>query len=111
MEILLGALAAWGLIMLVWVLGGLLLLPMGRGIRLTVVMHGTGEMPLMERCMQGLIWLRNSGLLWWNILILDEAMNQEAQDRAKRLAQDHSQVLVMNLEELKEWMETKHDAK
>lgn len=110
MEIILGALAAWGLIMLVWTLAGVLLLPLSREIRLTVVVHGTGDAPWLERCLEGLIWLRDSGLVRWNILILDEALTGDAQDRADRLAQDHSRVLVMDLAQLKEWMEAKHDA-
>lgn len=110
MEILVGALAAWGLIMLVWTIIGLLLLPLGRDMPLTVVLHGCGDVPWMERYLRGLLWLRDSGILWWTILILDEGLSREAQDRAGRMAQDQGHVLVMNLEELKEWMEAKHDA-
>lgn len=109
MEIVVGALAAWGLIMLIWTLAGVFLLPLNRRIPLTVVLHCRGESPWMERCLQGVLWLRNSGMLWWTVLILDEGLSGEGQDRAKRLAQEQSQVLVMDLEDLKEWMEAKHD--
>ena len=109
MEILVGALAAWRLIMLVWTIVGLVLLPLSRDMPITVVLHGSGDAPWMERCLQGVLWLRDTGLLWWTVLILDEGLSYEGQDRAKRLAQDKNQILVMNLEELKEWMEAKHD--
>lgn len=109
MEILVGALAAWGLIMLVWTIVGVVLLPLGRDMPMTVVLHCSGEASWLERCLQGVMWLRDSGLLWWNVLILDEGLDGEAQDRAQRLAREKSQVLVMNLEELKEWMEAKYD--
>lgn len=109
MEIILGALAAWGLLMLIWTLAGVLLLPLRREIPLTVVVHGDGEALWMERCLHGLVWLRDSGLLWWNILILDQTLSREAQDRARRLARDHSEVRVMDLKELREWLEAKHD--
>lgn len=108
MEIFVGALAAWGLIMLIWTLVGLLLLPLSRKIPLTVVLHCQGKAPWMERCLQGVLWLRNTGVLWWTVLILDEGLSGEGQDRARRLAQEQSQVLVMDLEDLKDWMEAKH---
>lgn len=111
MEILVGALAAWGLLMLIWTAAGVLLLPLGRrrDSALTVVLRCSGDAAWMERQIRGLLWLRDSGILWWNILILDMDMNDEARDRAVRLVREQSQIHLMNLDELKEWMEAKHD--
>lgn len=111
MEILVGALAAWGLLMLIWTVAGILLLPLGRqqDSSLTVVLRCRGEAVWLERQLRGLMWLRDSGFLWWNILILNVDMSQDALDRASRLATSQSQVRLMNLDELKEWMEAKHE--
>lgn len=111
MEILVGALAAWGLLMLIWTAAGLLLLPLGRrqDSALTVVLRCSGDAAWMERQIRGLLWLRDSGILWWNILILNIDMSEEAKDRAGRLVTQESQICLMDLDELKEWMETKHD--
>lgn len=111
MEILVGALAAWGLLMLIWTVAGFLLLPLGRtrDSSLTVVLRCRGDALWLERQLRGLMWLRDSGILWWNILILNVDMSQEALDRAGRLVRGQSQVRLMDLEELKEWMEAKHE--
>lgn len=111
MEILIGALAAWGLLMLIWTVAGILLLPLGRNrdSSLTVVLRCKGEALWLERQLRGLMWLRDSGVLWWNILILNVDMSQDALDRAARLTQSQSQVRLMDLSELKEWMEAKHE--
>lgn len=111
MEILVGALAAWGLIMLIWTLAGALLLPLGRrsDSEMTVVLRCSGEAVWMERQIRGLLWLRDSGLLWWDILVLDLDMNEEAVDRARRLELTHKQVRLMGLDDLKEWMEARNE--
>lgn len=111
MEILLGALAAWGLLMLVWTVAGILLLPLGRNpdSTLTVVIRCIGEARWLERQLRGILWLRDSGILWWNVVILNMGMSQDALDRAVRLTENQGQVWLVEGCELKEWMEAKHD--
>lgn len=111
MEILLGALAAWGLLMLIWTVAGILLLPLGRNpdSTLTVVIRCKGEARWLERQLRGLLWLRDSGILWWNVVILNMGMSQDALDRAARLTENQGQVRLVESCELKEWMEAKHD--
>ena len=103
MEIFVGALAAWGLLMLVWTVMGLLVLPLGRreDSDLTVVLRCSGEATWLERQVRGLTWLRDSGVLWWNIMILNAGLSAEAKDRALRLAQEHSGIEYQ--EQQKEW--------
>lgn len=110
MEIIVGVLAAWGLLMLVWTLAGVLLLPLNRNpdTALTVVLQGRGDARWLERQLRGLVWLRDSGLLWWDILILDLGLEQDALLSAQRLAERLDNVVLMNLDEVKEWME-QHD--
>ena len=110
MEIVVGALAAWGLLMLIWTLAGVLLLPVSRNsdTAMTVVLCCRGDARGLERQLRGLVWLRDSGLLWWDILILDLGMDQDAKANAERLADNKDNVVFMNMDEVKEWME-QHD--
>lgn len=110
MEIMIGALAAWGLLMLVWTLAGVLLLPLSRNrdSAMTVVLRCRGDARWLERQLRGLIWLRDSGFLWWDILVLDMDMETDAKERAMQLAQKQDHVVLMNMDEVKEWME-RHD--
>ena len=64
MELLVGMLAAWGLITLIWTLAGAILLPIRRreNLRLTVVFRGKAEQTQLEHWIRGLIWLRESGI-------------------------------------------------
>ena len=66
MEIVVGALAAWGLLMLIWTLAGVLLLPVSRNsdTAMTVMLRCRGNARWLERQLRGLVWLRDSGLLW-----------------------------------------------
>lgn len=110
MEIVIGTLAAWGLLMLVWTLAGVLLLPLSRNrdSAMTVVLRCRGDARWLERQVRGLIWLRDSGFLWWDILILDLNMESDAKERATQLVQKQDHVVLMNLDEVKEWMK-QHD--
>lgn len=110
MEIVIGALAAWGLLMLIWTLAGVLLLPLSRNkdSAITVVLRCRGDARWMERQLRGLVWLRDSGLIWWDILVLDLDMEADARQRAAQLAQKQDHVVIMNLDEVKEWIK-QHD--
>ena len=70
--------------------------------------QGQGDARWLERQLRGLVWLRDSGLLWWDILILDLGLEQDALLSAQRLAERLDNVVLMNLDEVKEWME-QHD--
>lgn len=110
MEILVGALAAWGLLMLIWTIAGILLLPLGRqrDSALTVVLRCSGEAAWLERQVRGLLWLRDTGILWWNLLILDVDMSEDARQRACHLARQDSQIHLVDSDGLREWMGAKH---
>lgn len=107
MELVVGILAAWGLLMLVWTLMGALLLPLGRrkDIRLTVLIRGKDQAPLLEQYLKGVLWLRNMGMIWWDILILDDHLDQEAVERAAELAEKEQYVSVVSTQTLTDWVE------
>jgi hypothetical protein len=106
MEIIVGALAAWGLIMLLWTLFGALFLPLQKRekLRLTVVIRAQKDAPELERYVRGLKWLRDLGLVWWDILILEEPLNPGARDTARRISEKEQSVDLVTGSELKDWL-------
>lgn len=107
MDILVGALAAWGGLMLVWTLIGVALLPLSRrkDIHLTVVLRGRGDAPRMEQYVKGILWLRDMGFLWWDVAILADELDPEAKSRALHLTEKEAHSAVILADELIDWME------
>lgn len=106
MEIIVGALAAWGLIMLLWTLAGVMLLPLRRRkqLKLTVLVRGSGEVPELERYIHGLAWLRDIGIVWWDILILEDGLGLESRDTVQRLSDKAQNIDLVSGQELKDWL-------
>lgn len=109
MEIIVGVLAAWGAIMLAWTLAGVLLLPLGNRLPMAVVVACRGESPWLEPYVRGLVWLRETGLIQWDILLLDSGLGPEARTVAQSLSRRYCQVQLISPAEFKEWMEQKDD--
>lgn len=107
MELLIGILAAWGAVMLVWTILGLLLLPLTRrkDLRITAILRGSGDAGHLEQYIKGLLWLRNMGLVWWDIAILSDDLTDEARDEALRLTETQTNSAVISTAELLDWME------
>lgn len=107
MDIVVGVLAAWGIIMLFWTLLGVLLLPLRRrdDTMMTVVLRGSTRSRYMERYLRGLLWLRNSGLLWWDILVVPDGLPMDTLERLDMMMYKESHVDMVSLCELKDWME------
>ena len=110
MNVVVGILAAWGFIMLLWTLFGLLLLPLRRrdDTRMTVVLQGACYGRHMEHYLRGLQWVRNSGSLWWDILVVKDGLSMPTLENLSSLAARESHVYLLSLEELKDWMEENH---
>lgn len=107
MEIVVGILAAWGLIMLLWTLAGAVLLPLGRhkDMKLTALVRGRREAPELERYVKGLLWLRDMGIVWWDVVILADHLDEEARERADGLTENERDVSVLSSDMLRDWME------
>ncbi len=107
MELVVGILAAWGLIVLVWTLAGLILLPLRRrdDVGLTVLIRGKGQASGLEHYLRGLLWMRDFGLAWWNILVLEDELDRDALDRARVLTEKEKHVAVIPQNMLTDWME------
>lgn len=107
MDMLVGILAAWGLVMLLWTVAGLFLLPLSRreDLRMTVLVRGRNHPRCMERYLRGLVWLRNMGLLWWDVLVLEDGLTREEVDWLRCLMEKEPCVSFIRSEKLRNWME------
>ncbi len=107
MELLVGMLAAWGLITLIWTLAGAVLLPLRRrdDLRLTVVFRGKAGLTQTERWLRGLIWLRESGLIWWNILVLTDELEEESLRYVHELERQ-GHITEITKEQWKDWVDS-----
>ncbi len=82
-QVLFSALAAAGLVLVVWCLAGRLLLP-ARGV--LVCCRVRGDAPELEQTMRSLSWLVESGLLRATLRIVDCGLTPEARARAEVLS-------------------------
>lgn len=91
--LVLGLLAALGLLGLCWLLLGRLLLPIP--LALTVSLTGYGDGVGLEQGVKALHWLRRTGLWRGEILILDGGMSPQGLAVARRLVEDcHAQLHI-----------------
>lgn len=107
MEFIIGILAAWGLIMLLWTLAGAMFLPLSRSadMRLTLLLQGKGDAHRLEHCLKGVLWLRDMGLIWWDVVILEDQLSEEARQQAEKLAENEQHVAILSMDTLRDWME------
>lgn len=107
MELIVGALAAWGLIMLLWTLAGLIALPLKPrdDIELYVFVRGKGAVPALPRYIKALLWLRNLGLLWWHVAVVTDELDKETLMGVDYLLKGTGDTSLVSIENLKDWME------
>lgn len=110
MELLVGILAAWGVIMLLWTLLGAVLLPLSRrdDTSLTVLLRSSGNHQWMIRYLRGLLWLRNAGLIWWDIAVVAEEEDDTLREYMEVIMAKNSHVELIGSSDLKEWMEANY---
>lgn len=93
---------------LLWRLSGALLTPVrpGDDTMLTVVVTAKDTAPELEAMLRGMVWLRDSGTIQTDILILDHGLEPDAAALAERLTRRHSYIRLCTSEELCQWMQT-----
>lgn len=76
------------LILFVWLLRGMLLMPLvqGKHTKITVVVRVRGAEPCLEQTLAGLQWLSANGTLPGNVVIVDDGMDEETCAVAQRLS-------------------------
>lgn len=87
-------LVAGAVILFIWLLRGLLLMPLkiGKHTKMTTVLHVTGHEPALEQTVKGLCWLRANGSLPGSVVILDDGMDTETAAVARKLAETQAGV-------------------
>lgn len=107
-QITLCVLLILGFAWLLWMLGCALLTPVrsGRDTRITLVVQARGDAPELENLLRGIRWLRESGTLMADVLLVDCGLTEEATALAERLARQCEDLKLCNTEEICQWMQT-----
>ena len=82
-QITLCVLLILGFAWLLWMLGCALLTPVrsGRDTRITLVVQARGDAPELEQLLRGIRWLRESGTLMADVLLVDCGLTDDASAR------------------------------
>ncbi len=107
-QITLCALLILGFAWLLRMLGCTLLTPVrsSRDARLTLVIRARGDAPELENLLRGALWLRGSGTVAADILLVDCGLTEEAAALVERLARRCEDLKLCNTEEICQWMQT-----
>ena len=81
-------LIAAAVLFLCWKLRGVMLTPVcrGKGQSLELILRVSGASPELEATVDGLLWLINDGVLFGRIVLLDDGMDEETREIARRLS-------------------------
>lgn len=93
---------------LLWRLEGALRTPVHPGAHtaLTVVVTARGDAPELEHTLRGLLWLRESGALRAQLLVLDAGMTPQASELVRRMSLGNSGIRLCGSEDICQWMQT-----
>lgn len=96
-DIFAALLAAFGLVCLGWLAFGRMILPVGgEGQQVYAVIPARGDGGGLEQAVSGLLWLRGTGLLRGQVVILDKGLSPQGLAVARQLAErDGVDVLTM----------------
>ena len=82
---ILAFLIAASVLFLCWKLRGVMLTPVCRG-KGQLILRVSGASPELEATVDGLLWLINDGVLFGRIVLLDDGMDKETREIARRLS-------------------------
>lgn len=107
-QITLCVLLILGFAWLLWMLGCALLTPVrsGRDTRITLVVQARGDAPELENLLCGIRWLRESGTLMADVLLVDCGLTDDAVALCERAARRCEDLKLCNTEEICQWMQT-----
>ena len=107
-QITLCVLLILGFAWLLWMLGCALLTPVrsGRDTRITLVVQARGDAPELEQLLRGIRWLRESGTLMADVLLVDCGLTDDAVMLCERTARRCEDLKLCNTEEICQWMQT-----
>ena len=107
-QITLCALLILGFAWLLRMLGCALLTPVrsSREAQLTLVIWACGDAPELEQLLRGIRWLRESGTLMADVLLVDCGLTDDAVALCERAARRCEDLKLCNTEEICQWMQT-----
>lgn len=107
-QITLCVLLILGFAWLLWMLGCALLTPVrsGRDTRITLVVQARGDAPELENLLRGIRWLRESGTLMADVLLVDCGLTDDARALCEHAARQREDLKLCNTEEICQWMQT-----
>ena len=107
-QITLCVLLILGFAWLLWMLSGALLTPVrsGRDTRITLVVQAREDAPELENLLRGIRWLRESGTLMADVLLVDCGLTDDAVALCERAARQCEDLKLCNTEEICQWMQT-----
>ena len=107
-QITLCALLILGFAWLLRMLGCALLTPVrsSREAQLTLVIRACGDVPELEQLLRGIWWLRESGTLMADVLLVDCGLTDDAVALCERAARQCEDLKLCNTEEICQWMQT-----
>ena len=96
---ILAFLIAAAVLFLCWKLRGVMLTPVcrGKGQSLELILRVSGASPELEATVDGLLWLINDGVLFGRIVLLDDGMDEETREIARRLSLGQGNVTLCSL--------------
>lgn len=100
LELLLGALAAFGLVCLWWLIFGSAVLPAGAQESGFAVIPARGDGVALDQTVQGLLFLRRNDLYRGSIVILDDGLDDRGRAMARLLCANTAGLLLCSREEL-----------
>ena len=71
----------------------------------SVVLRGKAGLTQMERWLRGLNWLRESGLIWWNIVVLTDELEDETLEYVRDMEQQ-GYIKGLTKEQWKDWVDS-----
>ena len=97
---LLAAGIAAAILWLCWKVRGVMLTPVCRGQNQTLrlVLHVSGASPELEETVDGLLWLIGDGVLPGTVELLDDGMDEETREIARRMARGQRNVTLWTKE-------------
>lgn len=102
LQVILVVLAVVGIVALLWSIAGGFLTPVraeGKN-RLYALICVSGSMPGLQRTVNGLLWAIQTGVAEYDILIVDNGMDEETRLLAQKIAETEHRVSICALDEL-----------
>lgn len=105
LEILIAILSVCGVVLLVWCISGWLLRPMG-GEKMCLLFPACGDAPELEQALRGAAWLRETGLVTAEILVVDCGLSEAGQKKVSALRARMEYIRCIPRAELSEILKT-----